>query len=211
MAKTAESNPRQMDEPNGAVARLHQNQHLKVLSSTAKDGYTEQEVSFRWLPDQETRGYLLIPEGKGKKPAVITVFYEPETAVGKGKEDRDFALQLVKEGFVCLSLGTTETTNKTPYSLYYPSIEKARIQPLSPLADAAANAWYALAKHKAVDAKRIGIMGHSYGGKWAMFASCLFDKFACAVWSDPGIVFDETKGSGVNYWEPWYLGYYPPP
>ncbi|HLR00911.1 MAG TPA: hypothetical protein VK102_11100, partial [Sphingobacterium sp.] len=62
-----------------------------------------------------------------------------------------------------------------------------------------------------VDADRIGIMGHSYGGKWAMFASCLFDKFASGVWVDPGIVFDETKGSGVNYWEPWYLGYYPPP
>lgn len=44
-----------------------------------------------------------------------------------------------------------------------------------------------------------------------MFASCLFEKFACAAWSDPGIVFDDTKGSNVNYWEPWYLGYYPPP
>ncbi len=49
-------------------------------------------------------------------------------------------------------------------------------------------------------------MGHSYGGKWAMFASCLYEKFACAVWSDPGIVFDE-KRANVNYWEPWYLGY----
>ena len=54
-------------------------------------------------------------------------------------------------------------------------------------------------------------MGHSYGGKWAMFASCLWEKFACAVWGDPGVVFDETKGGYVNYWEPWYLGYYPPP
>ena len=27
---------------------------------------------------------------------------------------------------------------------------------------------------------RIGIVGHSYGGKWALFASCLYDKFACA-------------------------------
>ena len=44
-----------------------------------------------------------------------------------------------------------------------------------------------------------------------MFASCLYEKFACAVWVDPGIVFDETKGFGVNYWEPWYLGYYQPP
>jgi hypothetical protein len=43
-----------------------------------------------------------------------------------------------------------------------------------------------------------------------MFSSCLFDKFACSVWSDPGIVFDESR-IAVNYWEPWYLGYYPPP
>lgn len=43
-----------------------------------------------------------------------------------------------------------------------------------------------------------------------MFASCLFEKFACAVWSDPGIVFDDSRPN-VNYWEPWYLGYYPPP
>jgi hypothetical protein len=48
-------------------------------------------------------------------------------------------------------------------------------------------------------------MGHSYGGKWAMFASCFDERFACAVWSDPGIVFDETRQS-INYWEPWYLG-----
>jgi hypothetical protein len=39
-----------------------------------------------------------------------------------------------------------------------------------------------------------------------MFASCLDDQFACAAWSDPGIVFDE-KRANVNYWEPWYLGF----
>ena len=44
-----------------------------------------------------------------------------------------------------------------------------------------------------------------------MFASCLYEKFACAAWGDPGIVFDETKEGYINYWEPWYLGYYPPP
>ena len=41
-----------------------------------------------------------------------------------------------------------------------------------------------------------------------MFSSCLYDKFACAVWSDPGIVFNEKNGN-VNYWEPWYLGFDP--
>jgi len=51
-------------------------------------------------------------------------------------------------------------------------------------------------------------VGHSFGGKWALFASCLYEKFACGVWSDPGIVFDEKRGN-VNYWEPWYLGWEP--
>ena len=53
-------------------------------------------------------------------------------------------------------------------------------------------------------------MGFSFGGKWAMFASCLFEKFACAVWDDGGVVFDEAR-SNVNYWEPWYLGYHQKP
>ena len=38
-----------------------------------------------------------------------------------------------------------------------------------------------------------------------MFASGLSDRFAAAGWSDPGIVFDDTR-SNINYWEPWYLG-----
>ena len=43
-----------------------------------------------------------------------------------------------------------------------------------------------------------------------MFGSCLFDRFACAAWSDPGIVFDNSRSS-INYWEPWYLGYHAQP
>jgi len=188
-----------------------EDQTLNILDSTQKEGYTQYTVTFKWLPNEETTGYLLVPETKGKKPAVVTVFYEPETATGAGKPHRDFALQLTKRGFVTLSIGTKETSANRTYSLYYPSIDNATVQPLSMLAYAAANAWEALAKYSEVDETRIGIMGHSYGGKWAMFASALYDKYACGVWSDPGIVFDETKGSGVNYWEPWYLGYYPPP
>src|SRR5690606_5244598 len=70
----------------------------------------------------------------------------------------------------------------------------------------AANSYEMLAGLPYVDKDRIGVLGHSYGGKWAMFASCLYDKFALGVWSDGGIVFDETRPN-VNYWEPWYLGY----
>ncbi|RYY31131.1 MAG: hypothetical protein EOO04_02445 [Chitinophagaceae bacterium] len=100
--------------------------------------------------------------------------------------------------------------NAPTSGLYYPSLHNATVQPLSMLGYAAANAWFVLSNFKEVNESRIGIMGLSFGGKWAMFASCLFDKFAAAVWSDGGIVFDE-KRENVNYWEPWYLGYYPQP
>lgn len=194
----------------GEWPALIKNQTIEILETSQKEGYIKKRIRFNWTPDEKTEGYLLIPDGEKKKPAVITVFYEPETAIGEGTAHRDFALQLTKRGFITLSIGTSQTTKEKTYSMYYPSIENATVQPLSMLAYAAANAWYVLSKIPGVDSTRIGIMGHSYGAKWAMFASCLFDKFACAVWSDPGIVFDESR-KDVNYWEPWYLGYYPPP
>ena len=190
---------------------LIETQEIEILNEIRREDFTQLRIKFFWTPGEKTDGYLLIPDdSEPKKPAVIIVYYEPETAIGMGQPDRDFAYQLTKRGFVTLSLGTTLATKNKTYSIYYPNIEAAEVQPLSMMAYAAANAWYVLRSLPEVDSTRIGIMGHSFGGKWAMFASCLFENFACAVWSDPGIVFDESRPD-INYWEPWYLGYYPPP
>ncbi len=186
------------------------NQKIEILETKKFAGYTQHRIQFDLTPKEKTIAYLLIPDTKGKKPAVLTTFYEPETAIGLGKADRDFAIKLAKRGYVTLSIGTALSSKAQTFSIYYPSIESASVQPLSMLGYAAANAWYVLAALPDVDDQKIGIMGHSFGGKWSMFASCLFDKFACAVWSDPGIVFDENR-DGPNYWEPWYLGYHPKP
>ncbi len=183
---------------------------VEVLETTRRENFQQLKVRFLWTPGETTTGYLLIPDGEGRHPAVVTVYYEPETAIGLKAPQRDFALQLARRGFVALSIGTTDATSAQTFSIYHPSTEAAKVEPLSMLGYAAANAWYVLAARPEVDAERIGIVGHSFGGKWAMFASCLFDKFACAAWSDPGIVFDDERGN-VNYWEPWYLGYHPKP
>jgi hypothetical protein len=159
-------------------------------------------VDVEVAPDGRTvPGYLLVPHGAGPFPAVVVPYYDAETGAGLGRELRDFGFQLANRGFVAISIGT-------PSCRYWPSEEAARVQPLSMLAYVAANCHTALSQLEYVDPARIGIVGHSYGGKWAMFASCLYDKFACAAWSDGGIVFDEAR-SNVNYWEPWYLGYEP--
>ncbi len=174
---------------------------IEYLEKQARDNFTQHHIRIETAPNRLVDDvYLLVPEGKGPFPAVLVVFYEAKTGIGMGKSAfRDFAYQLAKRGFVTLSLGGDPNT-------YYPDKETCAIQPLSFHAYESANCCNALANLEFVDAARIGVVGHSYGGKWAMFSSCLYDKFACAVWSDPGIVWDEANAN-VNYYEPWYLGF----
>jgi dienelactone hydrolase len=174
---------------------------VERVAMEKRDGVTQHQIRIETAPGRTVDdAYLLIPAGKGPFPAVVVVYYEAKTGVGLGKAElRDFALQLAKRGFVTLSLGGDPNT-------YYPDKQTCRIQPLSFHAYEAANCRVALANLPQVDPKRIGVVGHSYGGKWAMFAACLDDQFACMATSDPGIVFDEKRGN-VNYWEPWYLGF----
>lgn len=188
---------------------------VKKQEPVAKEGYTQQKIRVQISADgKQAEGYLLIPNGKGPFPAVFVPFYEPETSIGEGKKGQgthDYGLQLVKRGIVTLSIGTPgsyEQIGVETRQLLTEAGKQQRRQPLTLLAYVAANCHTALAQMPEVDPKRIGVVGLSYGGKWSMFASCLHEPFACAVWSDPGIVFNE-KDSNVNYWEPWYLGYDP--
>lgn len=178
---------------------------IEYLEKESHDKYTQQRIRVQVAPDRTSDdAYLLVPEGRGPFPAVIVVFYDGLSGLGGGRgagKPYDFARQLVRHGFVALSFGSDPNT-------YYPNKEHARLQPLSYNAYMAANLYNALAELPAVDPKRVGITGLSYGGKWAMFASCLDERFAAAVWFDPDVVFDE-KRSFANYWEPWYLGYQP--
>ncbi len=172
---------------------------MEVLESEAREDLVQKKVRFPAAPGLKIEGYLLTPAGAKSRPAVLVVYYDPATGVGLNpkSELRDFGYQLARRGLVALSIGWP---NK------YTEEQSPSRQPLSSLAYIAANSYNALAALPEVDPQRVGIVGHSFGGKWAIFASCLFDKFACAVYSDPGIVFDEKRGN-VNYWEPWYIGW----
>lgn len=199
----------------GAWPKLVEKPEVKVLESTTREGIRQQHVHLQVSPEgNRADGYLLIPPGKGPFPAVFVPFYEPLTSIGQGAKGRgthDYGWQLAQRGFVTLSIGTPgslDTIGAETRELLTEAGERQRRQPLTILAYVAANCHTALAQLPEVDPARIGVVGLSYGGKWSMFASCLYDKFACAVWSDPGIVFNESN-SNVNYWEPWYLGYDP--
>ena len=89
-------------------------------------------------PDRTTNGYLLEPNGPGPFPAVLVVYYEPETAIGRGKPERDFAVRLVRRGFVSLSIGFD------PREID-PAKSGLRLQPLSYLAFVASSSYTAVA------------------------------------------------------------------
>lgn len=173
---------------------------IEVLETTRRENFTQKKVRVEICAGQMDAGYILIPDGAGPFPAVFVPFYEPETSTAQSKKPmRSFACDLTRRGFVTLSIGSPGG------DAYKPDTAGHNLQPLSYLGYIGANCYNALASLPEVDPKRVGTVGHSYGGKWAMFASCLYDKYAAAVWSDPGIVWDEARPS-VNYWEPWYLG-----
>jgi hypothetical protein len=173
---------------------------LRIASTTNRENFIQQRVLVPVANGLTNAGWLLVPKGAGPFPAVIVPYYEPETSIGiSAQRFRDFALQLTRRGFVTLAIGSPGGDARAP------ELADAKCQPLSFLAYVASNCRIALSHLREVDPQRIGIVGHSYGGKWAMFAACLDENFACAAFSDPGIVFDEGRPN-VNYWEPWYLG-----
>lgn len=172
---------------------------IEVVESGRREDFTQKKVRVPIGPGLVREGYLLVPDGRGPLPAVLVVFYDAQTGAGLApkKPTSDFGYQLTRRGFVSLSIGWPRD---------YTDGGGADVQPLSRLAYVAANACEALAALEEVDAARIGVVGHSFGGKWAMMAAALHEKFACVAVSDPGIVFDERRPN-VNYWEPWYLGF----
>ncbi len=155
---------------------------IEVLSETHRETFTQRRVRLEVAPGQRIEGWLLVPDNAPPRaPAVLVPFYEPETSVGLGQRpQRDFARQLTRAGFVTLSIGTPAGDARTP------DRGVVTAQPLSYYAYVAANAWTALAALPYVDPMRIGVVGHSYGGKWALFAGALWDRFAAVAVERPG-------------------------
>jgi hypothetical protein len=196
-------------EAMGVWPPLIEKPEMEYLEKEHTENFTRQKIRIQVAPGRTEIAYLLIPDGEGLFPAVLDVFYGPEGGAGldmKARLGYDFGYQLAKRGFISLCIGSPGGREVRGSLPAYVKKDDVEVQPLSYLAYVAANCCNLVANLPEADPKRVGIVGHSFGGKWALFASCLYEKFACACWCDPGIVFDESRAN-VNYWEPWYLGY----
>ena len=174
-------------------------------------------------PGTDQRVFLAVPKRRPAKcPAVAVPFYYPEAMLGfdpaTGLQLPKFKgvtmlADLARRGFIAASADAYHLT-------YRPDTAEPRddFKRWKKAAEALARDWPEwtgigkltadtrllvdlLAADTRVDAARIGIIGHSLGGKMAFYAGCLDPRIQVIVTSDWGIDWD-----GTNWKDPWYWG-----
>ena len=194
---------------------------------TKESGFSHEDFDAEWYRQECSGGrtqrvLVLIPKGLTvKAPAVVVPFYFPEAMLGydpaTGEElpryrGIEMMHHLVKRGYVVASADA--------YHLSYIESDKDRSD-FSRWGDAAAalhrdHPQYCgmgkltddtrllvdlLSADARVDAARIGIAGHSLGGKMAFYAGCLDERIGAILASDFGIGWHQT-----NWDAEWYFG-----
>ena len=174
-------------------------------------------------PGTVQRVFVVVPKGRTEKlPAVAVPFYYPEAMLGfdpaTGEELPKFKgvtmlSDLARRGFVAATADAYHLTYRVGAA--EPRDDFKRWKKAAAVLARDWPDWTGVGKLTAdtrllidllaadprVDATRIGIIGHSLGGKMAFYAGCLDPRVKVIVTSDWGIDWD-----GTNWKDPWYWG-----
>jgi dienelactone hydrolase len=179
--------------------------------------WTEREVILS--AGDELTCVIVRPEPDGDaRPAVVVPSYDVDSVLGRPSPRRAapgslhaFAAPLVAAGFVVAVVPwwfETVAGDDAPTDLdgrYGPAAERhAATREDTPLGRAVTDVLTAvdvLSTLDDVDATRIGVLGHSLGGKLALFAAALDPRIAAGVAHEPGVGLAHS-----NWSAPWYLG-----
>lgn len=105
------------------------------------------------------RAHIILPDGKGPFPGILVL----HTSGGLQQPDLDYAKELAKEGYVCLvpafmeAYGITSRNRQLTFTLHADGI-------FADLVDAVE----LLRKRPEIDKERLGAVGFSNGGYWAL-------------------------------------------
>lgn len=176
------------------------NVEYRILESTKENGYTRHLIAYDSDGDKVT-AFLLLPDILDKNPAILIHHqHNREHHLGKsevcglaGDPWQAFEPELAKNGFVVLAPDSIcfEERRKDPlvegfdfwqhFNEMCYRIIKGEYLMKKVLVDAM-NGITLLANLSCVDNKRIGKLGHSYGGNTVLFLSALDERisFSCA-------------------------------
>ena len=193
----------------------------RLVSTFSLDGLVGEWYTQSTGDGRYQRVLMLLPKAlAGKAPAVVVPFYFPEAMLGHdpamGEElpryrGLEMMRHLAERGYI--------TVSADAYHLSYIDSEKERgdFSRWQDAADALRRAHPAyrgigklvddtrllvdlLAVDARVDSARIGIAGHSLGGKMAFYTGCLDDRISAILASDFGIGWHQTNWDADWYW-----------
>ena len=164
---------------------------------------------------------MAFPKNRQEKtPAVAVPFYYPEATLGFDPEtgaslprfaDNPTLLDLVRRGYVAATAEAYYLTfvegdrSWEDFSRWQAAAtelleENPNWTGIGKLIADTGLVIDALAEDPRVDAERIGIAGHSLGGKMAFYTGCLDDRVKAILASDFGIGWDQTNWQDLWYW-----------
>ena len=187
-----------------------------VLENTKEDGYTRQLIEYDSYGDKVS-AYLLLPEKRENNPAIlINHQHNREHHLGKsevcglaGNPLQAFGPELAKRGFVVLAPDSIcfETRRQDPQvegfdfwqhfnEMCYRIIKGESLMKMV-LSDAI-NGITLLSGLPFVDKKRIGTLGHSYGGNTVLFLSAIDERIAYGCASGSACTYENRMSNNVG-------------
>lgn len=198
----------------------------ELVESFETPDFRAQLFRQRTGPETWQRVLLMKPlRLEARTAGVVVPFYDPDRMCGYDLRTKQrlgperntafFGLHLVRQGYVVAAV------EAYPFNLLTPDEQKASKGGMGVWRDAAAKlarqepGWTGMGKlahdtrlaadalrgHEGVDPTRIAVMGHSLGGKMALYAGCLDPRFKAIVASDFGLAWDSS-----NWADAWYFG-----
>ncbi|MCO5206398.1 MAG: acetylxylan esterase [Anaerolineae bacterium] len=193
-----------------------------VHSAEMERGYSRSFITYTGDEGDAIAAYLLLPEGSGPFSAVVAHHqHNGERHLGKsevcglvGDPLQAFGPKLAQRGIAVLapdsicfedrrknvrgvevnSADTMQHFNELCYRLLRGDTLMRKVL------DDSARAVSMLLQHPAIDASRIGILGHSYGGNTVLFHAALDERirFACSSGAACSYAYKMAHGYGIE-------------
>lgn len=189
--------------------------NIRVEYETEHDGYSEKRFTFTSEQYADVPCHLIIPEGKGPFPVIITLQGHSSgmyLSLGEAKDDhdhelldgdRDFGLQAIDNGYAALVMeqrcfGEREDREREEGSRCHQATMTALLLGRTMVGERVLDVKRGidvLETFPVIDNNKIGLMGHSGGGTVTYYATCLEPRIKAAMPSCSICTYRDSIGS----------------
>lgn len=182
---------------------------LEVRSSDRVGPIDRRLVEYEGEPGLRVQAWLLEPHDRaGRLPALVALHQTTNASIDEiagvgGRDEMQIGLKLAERGFVviCPRCFLWQDAADFGAAVTHHRLRHPHATGMAKMLFDARRAIDVLVSLETVDAGRIGAVGHSLGGKEALYLAAFDERVRAAVASEGGIGLRST-----NWDAPWYLG-----